>query len=326
MYVIFRACEAFARRVLCTLLFAMVLVVPFTSASAQYPDKPVTIIVAWAAGGATDLVTRVMQPVLSQKLGADLIIRNVEGAAGTIGTAESARAPADGYTLLFTPTGPLTTQPHLRDIPYDLDSFAAVGRIAVTPMLMMVTQASPYRSLQDVLDDAKANPGKVKFASTGAGTLPHISILALNKAANIDTKHIPYKGSANVMKALLGGEIDVFSDQAQLVPKYELRALSTWSASRLPEFPDVPTMKELGYDFELENWLGVFAPKGTPQPVIDKLAAALRDTIADQGVIDALDKLKVTVAHLGPAELAVFAQRDYERNRDLLKEAGLLKQ
>jgi len=312
--------------VLCTLLFATVLTAPFTSASAQYPQKPVTIIVAWAAGGATDLVTRVMQPVLSQKLGADLIIRNVEGAAGTIGTAESARAPADGYTLLFTPTGPLTTQPHLRNIPYDLDSFATVGRIAVTPMLMMVTQASPYRSLQDVLDDAKANPGKVKFASTGAGTLPHISILALNKAANIATKHIPYKGSANVMKALLGGEIDVFSDQAQLVPKYDLRALTTWSASRLSEFPDVPTMKELGYDFELENWVGVFAPKGTPQPVIDKLAAALRETLADQGVIEALDKLKVTVAHLGPGELAVFAQRDYERNRDLLKEAGLLKQ
>jgi tripartite-type tricarboxylate transporter receptor subunit TctC len=303
-----------------------VLAAPFTSASAQYPQKPVTIIVAWAAGGATDLVTRVMQPVLSQKLGADLIIRNVEGGAGTIGTAESARAPADGYTLLFTPTGPLTTQPHLRDLPYDLDSFAAVGRIAVTPMLMMVTQASPYRSLQDVLDDAKANPAKVKFASTGAGTLPHISILALNKAANIETKHIPYKGSANVMKALLGGEIDVFSDQAQLVPKYDLRALSTWSASRLPEFSAVPTMKELGYDFELENWVGVFAPKGTPQPVIDKLAAALRDTLADQGVIDALDKLKVAVAHLGPAELAAFAQRDYTRNRDLLKEAGLLKQ
>jgi tripartite-type tricarboxylate transporter receptor subunit TctC len=177
-----------------------------------------------------------------------------------------------------------------------------------------------------VLDDAKANPAKVKFASTGAGTLPHISILALNKAANIETKHIPYKGSANVMKALLGGEIDVFSDQAQLVPKYDLRALSTWSASRLPEFSAVPTMKELGYDFELENWVGVFAPKGTPQPVIDKLAAALRDTLADQGVIDALDKLKVAVAHLGPAELAAFAQRDYTRNRDLLKEAGLLKQ
>ena len=325
MHVTLRACEAFARRVLRTLLFASVLV-PFTSASAQYPQKPVTVIVAWAAGGATDLVTRVMQPALSQKLGADLIIRNVEGAAGTIGTAESARAPADGYTLLITPTGPLTTQPHLRDLPYDIDSFAAVGRIAVTPMLMMVTQASPYRSLKDVLDDAKANPGKVKFASTGAGTLPHISILALNKAANIDTKHIPYKGSANVMKALLGGEIDVFSDQSQLVPKYELRALSTWSAARLPEFPDVPTMKELGYDFELVNWIGVFAPKGTPQPVIDKLAAALRDTLADQGVIDALDKLKVAVAHQGPADLAAFAQRDYTRNRDLLKEAGLLKQ
>ncbi|MCP5149262.1 MAG: tripartite tricarboxylate transporter substrate binding protein [Ectothiorhodospiraceae bacterium] len=296
-----------------------------STVSAEYPEKPVTIVVAWAAGGATDLVTRALQPVLGKQLGADLVVKNITGAAGTIGTAEAARARPDGYTVLITPTGPLTTQPHLRDIPYDLDSFAPIGRIAVTPMLMMVPPSSKYQSLQNVLDDAKANPGKVKFASTGAGTLPHISILGLNKAASIETKHIPYKGSANVMKALLGGEVDVFSDQAQLVPKYDLRALACWSAARLPEYPDVPTMKELGFDFELENWLGVFVPKDTPQAVVDRLSSALSATLQDASVVAALDKLKVTIAHLGPSELAVFAKKDYDRNRDLLKDAGLLK-
>ena len=189
-------------------------------------------------GGATDLVARSIQPELSKKLGAELIIKNIAGASGTIGTAEAARAKPDGYTILITPTGPMTTQPHLRKIPYGLDSFAPVGRIAVAPVMMMVPKTSKLQTLNDVIETAKANPGKLKFASSGAGTLPHIAILALNKAAGVDTKHIPYKGSANAMKALLGGEVDVFSDMAQLVPKYDVHPVISWTKERNPEFPE----------------------------------------------------------------------------------------
>ena len=317
--------ELLRRRAISVAAAALAVVALGMPAQAAFPEKPITIIVAWGAGGATDLVTRSMQPVLSEKIGADLVVKNVAGAAGTIGTAEAARARPDGYTILITPTGPLTTQPHLRKLPYDFDSFRPIGRIAVTPMLMMVPKTSKYNTLKDVIDDAKANPGSVKFASTGAGTLPHIAILGLNDAAGIDTKHIPYKGSANVMKALLGGEVDVFSDQSQLVPKYDLKSLATWSAERLKDYPDVPTMKELGFDFNIVNWLGMFVPKDVPDDIAAKLVTALEETLSDQRVIDTLTKINVAIGHMPPEAFGEFALSDYARNRKLLEAAGLLK-
>ncbi|MEZ5738059.1 MAG: tripartite tricarboxylate transporter substrate binding protein [Burkholderiaceae bacterium] len=301
------------------------LAMPYGAAQAAYPEKPITIMVAWAAGGATDLVARAIQPVFSQKLGTDLIIKNVAGAAGTIGTAEAARAEPDGYTVLITPTGPMTTQPHLRKIPYDIDSFAPVGRVAVTEVVMMATKASGIKTLEDVIKAAKAEPGKLKFGSAGAGTLPHIAILALNKAAGIDTKHIPYQGSANAVKALLGGEIDVYSDQSPLVPKYDLHPIVSWSEKPLPEYPGLPTLIEKGFDFTMANWSGVFVPKGTPEAVIEALGKALRDTLADPSVVESLNKIKVTIGAMDAKTFGAFAMKDYETNRELLREAGLLK-
>lgn len=294
-------------------------------ARAEYPEKPVEVIVAWGAGGATDLVTRAVQPAFAKSLGADIVIKNIAGAAGTIGTAQAARAKPDGYTVLFTPTGPLTTQPHLRKIPYDIDSFEPVGRIAITQVVMMAPKSSKYKTLQDVIDAAKASPGQLKFGSSGVGTLPHIAILALDKAAGIESKHIPYKGSSNAVKALLGGEVDLFSEQAQVIPKYDLNPIVSWSPERLPEYPNTPTMIESGVDFSMANWSGVFVPKGTPKAVIDKLAAALQESLKDPGVIEAMDKLKVIIDPMGIEAFGKFARGDYDRNRDLLSAAGLLK-
>ncbi|MGB7300116.1 MAG: tripartite tricarboxylate transporter substrate binding protein, partial [Burkholderiaceae bacterium] len=248
----------FNKSLLTGILAASVFALPLEQAAAAYPDKPITIIVAWGAGGATDLVTRAVQPILARELGTDLIVKNVAGASGTIGTAEAARAKPDGYTILFSPTGPLTTQPHLRKIPYDLDSFAPVGRIAITQVVMSSAPGSNIKTIEDVIKAAKDNPGQLKFGSAGAGTLPHIAILALNKGAGIQTKHIPYKGSANAIKAMLGGEVDLMSEQAQIIPKYELQPIASWSAERLPEYPNIPTMMEKGIPYSMANWSGVF--------------------------------------------------------------------
>ncbi len=294
-------------------------------ARAEYPDKPVEIIIAWAAGGATDLVTRAVQSAFSENLGADIVVKNIAGAAGTIGTAQAARAKPDGHTVLFTPTGPLTTQPHLRKLPYDIDSFDPVGRIAITQVVMMTPKTTPYKTLQDVIDAGKANPGGLKFASTGVGTLPHIAILSLDMATGNESKHIPYKGSANAVKALLGGEVELFSDQAQLIPKYDLHPVVSWSPERLPEYPDTPTLIESGFDFSMANWSGVFVPKGTPKPVIKKLSDALQKSLTDPGVMAAMEKLKVIIDPMEPEAFGKFALADYKRNRDLLGSAGLLK-
>lgn len=304
---------------------AMAVSAPLAAAKADYPDKHVTVIVAWGAGGGTDLLTRAIQPILSKNLGADIVVKNLPGAAGTIGTARAARAKPDGYTVLIGPAGPVTTQPHLRDIPYDLDSFDPVGRVAINVMVTMSTKESKYKTLNDIIEDAKANPNTIRCASSGAGTLPHIAILALNKAAGIQLKHLPYKGSSNAVKALLGGEADVFSDQAQIIPRYDLHAIASWSAERLPDYPNVPTMKELGYDFQIANWNGMFVPRGTPEAVIDTLTTALEKTLADKAVLDEMAKLKVDISYLDPQAFKTFAEGDYVRNRQLLKEAGLVK-
>lgn len=293
-------------------------------AHAEYPEKPVTIIVAWAAGGATDSVARAVQPALVEALGADIVVKNIPGAAGTIGTAQAAAAEPDGYTVLISPAGPVTTQPHLRKIPYDLDSFDPIGRLTIAEMLMMVPKDSAYESLEDIIAQAKANPGKVKFASTGAGTLPHISILALDSMAGIESKHVPFKGSANVMKALLGNVVDVFSDQAQLVAKYDLRPLAVWSAERMELYPDVPTMKELGYDYQIANWVGMFVPKGTPAAVKDKLEGALAQALKAESTTKNFSNLKLVAAFQNQADFGKFSKEVFVQNGEHLAQAGLI--
>ena len=293
-------------------------------ANAGFPDKPVKIVVAWGAGGATDTVTRALQDAFARELGTDIVVKNVSGAAGTIGTAEVASSRPDGYTVLITPAGPLTTQPHLRKIPYDLDSFDPIGRIMMSPMLMMTAPNSKLKSVEDIVAAAKANPGSIRFASTGAGTLPHISIIALDDLAGIKSKHVPFKGSVNVMKALMGDVVDIFSDQAHLAPKYNLPALAAWSAERLPEYPDIPTMKELGYDAVMGNWLAMYAPKGTPQNVKDKLTSALKATLEDETSLKRLADLRLKPAWMGQDDLDKFGAVVFEQNRKLLEKANLI--
>jgi tripartite-type tricarboxylate transporter receptor subunit TctC len=288
-----------------------------------YPDKPVTVVVAWGAGGATDILTRALQPVWSKNLGAELIIKNVTGAAGTIGTAEAAAARPDGYTIIVTPAGPMTTQPHMRKLPYSVESFAALGRVSINPQVMMVAKESPYKSAKELFEAIKKNPGKIIAASTGAGTLPHVGIIAMNQSG-YDVKHLPFKGSVNVMKALLGDSVQVFSDQSQLVPSFEVRPLATWSASRLAEYPDVPTMKELGMDYDIYNWVGAYAPAKTPPHILTKLADSLEKTVKDPAVVDALKKLKIQVSHMDPFVFKRFTDAESVRNRKLLEAADLL--
>lgn len=295
-----------------------------SGAQAEFPDKPITVIIAWAAGGATDSVVRALEPAFAKALGTDLVIKNIAGAAGTIGTARAAAAKPDGYTILITPAGPLTTQPHLRKIPYNLESFDPIGRITIAEMLMMVPKDSPFKSAKDIIAKAKANPGTMKFASTGAGTLPHISIVALDAMAGMKSKHVPFRGSANVMKALLGGVVDVFSDQAQLVPKYDLRPLAVWSAERMELYPDVPTMKELGYDYQIANWVGMFVPKGTPAAVKDTLENALEKALKAPSTVQNFSNLKLVAAFLNQADLDKFSKEVFAQNGQHLANAGLI--
>lgn len=293
-------------------------------AQEQYPSGTITLLVAWGAGGATDLMARALQPALAEELGVDIVIKNVSGAAGTIGTAEAARANHDGHTVLISPAGPMTVQTSLRQLPYTLESFRAVGRVSMAPMVMMVAPDSSYNTFADLVGGAKAAPGQVSFASVGAGSLPHLGILAVANAADIELKHVPFQGSGKAMTALLGGTVDGLNDQAQLVPQYELKALAAFSSERLPELPDVPTLKELGYDVEMSNWIGIFVPAEASDEVVSTLNSALNTALENQEVIAVLDNLAVTPAPGTPEEFAEFTVQNQETNRALLKDAGLL--
>ncbi len=289
-----------------------------------YPSDTVTLLIPWAAGGATDVAARAIQPTLAEQLGTDVIIKNVSGAAGTIGTAEAARARPDGYTVLVTSAGPVAVQPHLRKLPYDLDSFKPVGRVSLTPMLTMVPQDSPYNTIEELIAAAKENPGQITAGSSGAGTLPHLAILALNKAAGIELKHIPFQGSNAAIKELLGGTVALFSDQSQSAPKYELNGLLAWSGERLEEYPDVPTMKDLGYDIEMGNWIGVFVPLDTPEEIATALNEALNNTLNDPEVLQNFADLLLAPSPTSIEEFDAFARANYEFSREMLQDAGLV--
>lgn len=313
------------RTLLAGAAFAALMTAATMPAQAAWPEKPITIVISWPAGGATDIVGRALQPHLADRLGTEIIIKNVAGAGGTIGAAEAARAKPDGYTYYLSTPSVLTSMPHMRPLPYDPKGFVPVGRINDTPMVVMVTQESPYHSIEDLVEDARSRPGEVTYASTGAGTLPHITTIALQSDAEIELKHVPFKGSAEVMKALMGGVVDVFSDQAQLVPRYDLRPLGVWAAERLPEFPDVPTMKEQGYDREFSIWLGLFAPEGTPDEIVREMSGVLGDTLADPDVRAEFTKLQLSPSYLDPEQLGAFVETEYERNKELMAIAGIKK-
>jgi tripartite-type tricarboxylate transporter receptor subunit TctC len=289
----------------------------------QYPDKPVTIIVAWPAGGATDLMARMLQDAFGKALGGQAIIKNVVGAAGTIGSAEAAAAAPDGYTLLVSPIGPMVIQPNRLRLTYDPSSFAPVCKIVDATVVLMSPPNSRFKSAKDIIDVAKADPGKLAFASTGPGTIPHISMIGFSKATGISLKHVPFKGSAEVIQAMLAGTIEVFADQPNLVAQYNMTPVAVFADKRLPGFKDAPTMKELGFDLTFSIWTGMFAPKGTPEPVLAKLDAACKAALADAGVVANLTRQQQPIDYKDRTALAAFVAAEFKKAKVLIEEAGL---
>lgn len=293
------------------------------SAEAAYPDRPVTIVVAWTAGGATDLLTRGIQDAFQKALGTQVVVKNVPGAAGTLGTAEVAGATPDGYTILVSPIGPITLQPHRLKLTYSADSFDPVCKIVDSPVVLMAAPDSKYKTVADVVKAAKAEPGKLPYGTTGPGTIPHVAKIAFAKAAGIDIKHVPYKGSADVVQGLLTNTVALFTDQPNLVPQYNLTALAIYSANRIPTYKDIPTMKEAGYDLQFSIWNSMFAPKGTPEAVLAKLEGACRTALKDPGVIENLERQKQPIDFLDRKATAAFINAEFKKNGDLIREAGL---
>src|SRR5262252_692606 len=259
---------------LCLLLAA------HASAAADYPEKPIRLLLPFPPGGAVDHVARLVTARMTEELGRPFVIENKAGAGGVIATDATAKAAPDGYTLLLTtPNHTINAAIHPK-LPYDTErDLVPIAIVAEVPELLVSHPAAPFDSFKAFVEYAKKNPGKLNYASAGNGTLPHVTMELLLRRLGIQVAHIPYRGAAPAMTDLLAGQVqlkmDTYATAAQHVAAGKLRALAYASLKRSAQMPNVPTVAELGLDgYEGILWMGLVAPAGTPQPIIDKLAAA----------------------------------------------------
>lgn len=265
----------------------------------SYPNRPIRMVVPFPAGGPTDAMARIISDRLGQALGQTIVVENRGGGAGgSIGAKFVATSDPDGYTLLITPGGALTTGPAVHaNIGYDpVKAFVPVCQVMDTPQVVAVNESLPVKSMAELVSYAKANPGKVSWGSQGFGTAPHLLAELFKIEAGVNIVHVPYRGTAPMLAAIVANEVQVVADPMTTslphIQSGKLRALAVTSSKRSPKLPDVPTVIEAGFPkLEATFWLGVVAPAGTPQPIIDKLNAAFRESLAPAATRALLDKV-----------------------------------
>ena len=292
----------------------------------QYPDRPVKMIVPWAAGGDTDNIFRPLAPQLQKQLGQPVVIANVGGASGTVGAREAKGAPPDGYTVYAVHDYiHLVHYAGLTDITYK--DFEPVCRVSATPSVLTASPKTPWKTWKELADDAKKRPGEITVGAT-LGSTSHIFPASVEKAAGIKFKYVSYEGLAPRMNAILGGHIDLTDSNLTQKGKVEagqLKFIAIASEKRNPDMPDVPTLKELGMNIVYEVVRGLMVPKGTPAAVRAKLAEACAKATAEAEFADSMKKQGTTVAYQDPAQYATFLDKIDGENKTIMTDLGLIK-
>jgi tripartite-type tricarboxylate transporter receptor subunit TctC len=287
-------------------------------------QAPITIVVNFVAGGPSDLMARLLAPELSAALGSPVVVKNTAGAAGGIGAAEVARSRPDGTTLLLSPVGAVAIQPHFRaDLPYKPSDFAPICQIADTPVVLMAAPNSGIRTAADLVSRAREARGAFNFASTGPGSMPHIATVALARAAGVEMAHIPFRGNAEAVTALLRGDVGVFADQPGTLRANNLQALAVMAERRTPEFPDVPTLRELGFDLVYSIWSGLFARAGTPADFLDRVEAACERALRSPATVEGFQRLVTPIVFRNQRDFASFWRDESAKFRSILQSAGM---
>ncbi|WP_420868819.1 Bug family tripartite tricarboxylate transporter substrate binding protein [Cupriavidus pauculus] len=294
----------------------------------SYPSKPIQMIVPQAPGGTNDIVARLVAADLSQRLGQQVVVENRPGAGGNIGTQTAARATPDGYTLLMTISSTQAINPSLyRSIPFDpVKDFEPISVVATVPNVLVVNPAFPAKSMAELIAMAKAKPDYYRFASAGNGTLNHLLGEMLNSMAGIKLEHVPYKGVAPALNDVLGNQVPMAFASLPSVLSHikagKVRALGVSSAKRSPFAPDIPTIGETVPGYSGDLWVGLFAVRGTPKDVTQKLSTTLQAALADKPLRDKLAAQGAEVLSNTPQQFAAMLRADIDKWGKIVKQSG----
>ena len=305
------------------------LALPLAALAQTYPAKPVRVIVPFAAGGVADLLPRIVGQKLSEKWAQPVVVENKVGASGNIGMAEGARAAPDGYTLVLAPTGNLTVNPSLFKLPFDTaKDFTPVTVLATSPNVLVVHPSVPAKNFRELVAYAKANPGKLNFASPGEGSGAHLAGELLNIEAEIRTQHVPYKGIAPAVNDLLGGQVQMMfagiSTVLQHVKSGKLVAIAIASPRRSPQLPDVPTVEESGLaGFDVTSWYGLVVRSGTPMEIVQKIQRDAAEALATPEVRGKLADLGLEPMGNTPEAFAQMIAFESRKWSDIVRKANI---
>jgi tripartite-type tricarboxylate transporter receptor subunit TctC len=310
-------------------LLAAVALCSGAQASEAYPSRPIRLLLPSSPGGPVDVIGRTMTAGLSEALGQQIVVDNRAGAGGIIGAETVARSTPDGYTLMFSHSGPLAIEAALHSkMPYHpVKDFAPVSLVCTSPYVLVVTAASPAKSVKDLIALARSRPGKFHFASGGIGTGLHMSGELLNQAAGIKMVHVPYKGAGPGTTALLSGEVDaMFNGVSAALPHVKagrLRALAVSSAKRSPLLPDLPTVAESGLKYDTSGWYALVAPAKTPRTIVTKLQTSLHKAMSEQEMKQRLAAQGIEGVASTPEELGKHLRVELEKWAAVVKAAGI---
>ncbi|HEX5477177.1 MAG TPA: tripartite tricarboxylate transporter substrate binding protein [Burkholderiales bacterium] len=308
------------------LLAALAFLAVSISAQAAYPDRPIKLIVPWAAGGDTDIIYRTFAPLMQKDLDGTIIVANVGGASGTKGAKEAKSSPADGYTLFAVHDSIHSTYwTGVADVNYN--DFEPICLVSATPSIITASPKTPWHSMKELLADAKKRPNQITVGAT-LGSTSHFFPVLVQRAAGVKFKYVSYEGTAPRMNALLGGHVDLAESnltQKNKADAGQLKFLAIATEERNPEIPDVPTLKELGIDVEYAVNRGLLAPKGTPAPVLAKLRSACAVAAKDPGFAKKMKNFGTVVHYLDHKAYEAFLRKNDALNKQIASELGLLK-
>lgn len=299
------------------------------AAAQDWPSRPVRLVVPFPAGGSTDVAARTLAERLSRSLGSQFVVENRAGGGGVVGISEVARAAPDGYTVVVAPDAITTLPVVVKDLPFDvLRDFVAVTQVTTQPLAVAVHAAVPARTVQELVAYAKANPGKVSFAHSGAGSGQHMSGELLKKLAGIDIVHVPYKGGGPAVQDLVGGHVPMgVLGSTPLIPHHKagrVRILAFTSKERFAALPEIPTLHESGFPgFDTGQWLGLLVPRGTPHEIVQRLHKASAEALAAPEVKERLAQSALMPVGSSPKEFEALIRADLERWSKLGRELGI---